>query len=184
MKVLVRQTPVVQAADVLEVLDCLATAGVPVWLDGGWGVDALLGRQTRPHDDADVVLALEQTERAIAALAGLGFAVSQDLRPTRLVLRGGTGRQIDVHPVVFDRAGDGWQHRASPDGSDCRYPADGFVTGTVAGRAVGCLSAAVQVAHHTGYPPQEKDMQDMGRLCERFGLTLPPELRPEAPDAP
>lgn len=27
-----------------------------VWLDGGWGVDALLGRQTRPHDDMDIVI--------------------------------------------------------------------------------------------------------------------------------
>jgi lincosamide nucleotidyltransferase A/C/D/E len=171
----------VQARDVLEILDRLGAAGVSAWLDGGWGVDALLGQQTRPHDDADVVLALEQSERAIATLAGLGFAVADDLRPTRLVLRDGTGRQVDVHPVVFDRAGDGWQRRASPDGSDCRYPAEGFVTGTVAGRVVGCLSAAVQLAHHTGYPPQGKDLQDMARLGARFSLALPPELRPELP---
>src|SRR5258708_7387144 len=27
-----------------------------VWIDGGWGVDALLGHQTRKHDDLDVAV--------------------------------------------------------------------------------------------------------------------------------
>jgi lincosamide nucleotidyltransferase A/C/D/E len=174
----------VRADDVLAVLARLGAAGVPVWLDGGWGVDALLGRQTRPHGDADLVLPLDQTERAIMAVAGLGFAVAEDRRPIRLVLRDAAGRQVDVHPVVFDAVGDGWQRGANPDGSDCRYPAAGFVTGAVAGRPVGCLSAAVQVAHHTGYPPTEKDRRDARRLCERFGLILPPGLQPPAPEAP
>jgi hypothetical protein len=39
----------------------------------------------------------------------------------------------------------------------------------------------VQLAHHTGYPPQGKDLQDMARLGARFGLALPPELPPELP---
>jgi lincosamide nucleotidyltransferase A/C/D/E len=174
----------VRAADVLAVLDCLGAAGVPVWLDGGWGVDALVGRQTRPHDDVDVVLPLDETDRATAALAGLGFAVDQDLRPTRLVLQDGEGRQVDVHPVVFDPTGTGWQRGAAPNGGDCRYPAEGFVAGEVAGRPVDCLSAAVQMAHHTGYPPGAKDRHDAGLLRERFGVQLPPELEPEAPQEP
>jgi lincosamide nucleotidyltransferase A/C/D/E len=43
----------VRAEDVLAVLDRLGAAGVAVWLDGGWGIDALLGRQSRAHADAD-----------------------------------------------------------------------------------------------------------------------------------
>ena len=34
--------------EVLEVLDRLDASDVTVWLDGGWGVDALIGQQTRP----------------------------------------------------------------------------------------------------------------------------------------
>jgi hypothetical protein len=41
---------------------------------------------------------------------------------------------------------------------------------------VGCLSAALQVAHHTGYPPDEKDRHDVRLLHERFGLDLPPKF--------
>ena len=41
---------------VLAVLDLLAAAEVRAWVAGGWGVDALLGRQTRPHCDIDLVV--------------------------------------------------------------------------------------------------------------------------------
>jgi hypothetical protein len=42
------------ATDVLGILDQLDGAGLMVWLDGGWGVDALLGRHSRPHQDLDL----------------------------------------------------------------------------------------------------------------------------------
>ena len=41
----------------LELLDLLETNAIEVWLDGGWAVDALLGVQTRPHEDVDIILA-------------------------------------------------------------------------------------------------------------------------------
>ena len=56
------------AEDVLMVRDTLAAAGVPVWIDGGWGVDALVGTQSRDHDDLDLVLDGEHVERAIGPL--------------------------------------------------------------------------------------------------------------------
>ena len=39
----------------VELLQLLADAAVPVWLDGGWGIDALLERQTRSHRDVDII---------------------------------------------------------------------------------------------------------------------------------
>ena len=68
------------AGDALEVLDALARAGVPSWLVGGWGVDALLGTVTRTHGDADVLVedSSEGRKRAVAALAPLGYAPGAD----------------------------------------------------------------------------------------------------------
>jgi lincosamide nucleotidyltransferase A/C/D/E len=43
------------AQEVVRLLDLLESAGVTVWLDGGWGVDALLEEQTREHDDLGLV---------------------------------------------------------------------------------------------------------------------------------
>ena len=40
--------------DLFEVLDMIEQLGIRYWLDGGWGVDALVGRQTREHRDVDI----------------------------------------------------------------------------------------------------------------------------------
>lgn len=164
----------VLAPRLLQLLDVLAAAGVQVWLDGGWGVDALLGAQHREHGDADLVVRTSDLDRLRQALVPHGFAVAEDHLPTRLVLRTEVDEQIDLHPVVFDERGDGWQVGASPDGSDCRYPADQFTTGTVDGWTVPCLGPQVQLAHHTGYPPRAHDVQDVRRLTARYGLAMPP----------
>jgi hypothetical protein len=42
--------------EVLGVLGDLAEAGCAVWVAGGWGVDALAGRQTRLHRDLDLAV--------------------------------------------------------------------------------------------------------------------------------
>jgi len=44
----------VPADEVVRVLDRLEQDALAAWLDGGWGVDALVGRQTRPHKDVDI----------------------------------------------------------------------------------------------------------------------------------
>ena len=144
-----------------------------MWLDGGWGVDALLGSQHRTHEDLDIVVALADMESVISSVEELGYRTAEDHLPTRLVLRARDGRQVDVHPVTFDEHGTGWQARAGPRGGDCAYPASGFTSGTVAGMPVGCLSPDLQVAHHEGYEPTEKDREDMGRLHRHFGVALP-----------
>jgi lincosamide nucleotidyltransferase A/C/D/E len=160
------------AVDVLAILDRLAAAGVRCWLDGGWGVDALLGAQTRPHDDLDLVVAAAQLPALYAALSLDGYALTEDALPTRAVLRAPPDRRIDLHPVTFDAAGGGTQHL--PDGASFRYPPTGFHgRGVIAGRAVACLTPEVQLLCHTGYEPDADDRHDMRALCARFGLVAP-----------
>ena len=102
----------IDAADASRILNQLEAAGLVVWLDGGWGVDALAGRQTRPHQDLDLVIAREDLAAAQRALAAVGFthdATAVPGLPARLVLVDAHGRQVDLHPVIFDRHGYGWQ---------------------------------------------------------------------------
>jgi lincosamide nucleotidyltransferase A/C/D/E len=110
------------ADDVLEVIRAVERAGVRVWLDGGWGVDALVGAQHREHSDLDLVVELDGVAALTRAVDALGFTVAEDQLPTRLVLRAPDGRQVDLHPVTFDADGTGWQSAAGPNGSDCIYP--------------------------------------------------------------
>lgn len=161
-----------RAKDVLEVLTCLEVASIVVWLDGGWGVDALLGAQTRPHDDLDIVLAIAQLDAAQNALRDLGFVLAVDELPTRCVLRDAEDRRIDIHPVIVDREGGGIQRQ--PDGSSFRYPPEGLAgSGTIAGRIVRCLTPELQLCCHLAYEPDDDDCHDMRLLCERFDLSLP-----------
>lgn len=44
------------AAEVLAGVDWLTEHEVVYQINGGWAVDALVGRQTRPHGDVDVFL--------------------------------------------------------------------------------------------------------------------------------
>ena len=165
---------VIDATEVLAVIQAVEKAGLVISLDGGWGVDALLGRQHRDHDDLDVVVDATHIVAFQRVLASLGFFVAEDYLPTRLVLRTVDGRQVDVHPVTFDGDGIGWQTGAGPDGGACPYPAAGFTTGLVAGRSVGCLTAQLQVEHHRGYHPTDRDRDDLWLLAESFDLVLPP----------
>jgi lincosamide nucleotidyltransferase A/C/D/E len=160
----------VTAERVLEVLAVLRSAGVGAILDGGWGVDALLGCQTRPHDDLDLVVALADVGHIQHILSGLGFALDEDQLPVRFVLRRG-GERIDFHTVTFDADGAGIQPQ--PSGGTFRYPPEGFVSGQVRGESIPCVSAAVQVLCHLGYEPTAKDAHDVRRLCEAFGLPVP-----------
>jgi lincosamide nucleotidyltransferase A/C/D/E len=164
------------ARSVLSVVATLRHAGVRVWLDGGWGVDTLVGEQTREHDDLDCVIALTDARIARDALAALGFSVALDELPTRFVVRDRADRRVDFHTVTFDATGGATQQLQ--DGTLAPYPAQGFSgSGQIAGVRVGCLTVAVQSLHHLGYDPDEKDHHDMRLLADRFDIDLPAPYR-------
>jgi lincosamide nucleotidyltransferase A/C/D/E len=158
-----------EAAHVVRLVHRLNAAGLTVWLDGGWGVDALLGEQTREHDDLDLVVARSDVPLLTETLGDEGFDVAKGELPTCIVLLDSAGRQVDVHPVEFDDAGVGVYRME--DGRDWAYPASGFAgEGLVLLRhAVRCLTPEVQVLCHTGYELAETDHHDLALLRERFG---------------
>ena len=96
------------ARDVVEVIDAPA-AGVVVWVNGGWGVDALVGEQTRPHDDLDVFLSSAHVEASQKALRPLGFELAADELPQGYVLRDAADRRVDFHPLDMQAEGSGVQ---------------------------------------------------------------------------
>ena len=162
----------------VDLLCLIEDAGISVWLDGGWGVDALLERQSREHGDLDIVLCRSDVPRLQTVLDRRGFTVLSGKPPDSFVLANGSGLEVDVHAVVFDDNGNGIYRMQN--GEDWIYPAEGFNgRGIVAGMEVRCLSPAIQVLGHAyGYTPMQKDLRDMELLQERFGVELPPQLRP------
>src|SRR5213082_2375944 len=67
------------AARAREIVDRLEAVALPYSVSGGWGVDALLGRQTRPHLDLDIVVDASLPDlrgRVDAALGPLGLQLT------------------------------------------------------------------------------------------------------------
>jgi lincosamide nucleotidyltransferase A/C/D/E len=166
------------AKDVIDVLDCLDGADVHVYVDGGWGVDALIGEQTRRHLDLDLALDRDELDEARRALEEHGFqhdATTEPGLPARLVLRDERGRQVDLHPLLFDQGGDGWQQLSKSGKAWGRYPAgDLDANGVIAGQQVRCLSPELQCRFRMGYEWSERDEHDVRLLVEHFGLPSPP----------
>lgn len=166
------KVPIVMSeSDVLRVLRLLAHAPATVWVDGGWGVDALVGVTTRAHSDLDLVVLSDELDIVRTSLRQAGFTeVLRDLLPTALAVGDGAGREIDLHPVV-GCGGGGYQ--ILPGGQRFRYPPP--VTGVIGGHEVQCVDAATKVQCHLGYEPTEKDRRDMARLQASTGVVLPGE---------
>lgn len=168
--------PEMTAEALIDLLASFDSAGIEVWLDGGWGVDALLGTQTRPHNDVDIILRTADVSRLVDLLSSGGYTVQPGGVPSSFVLAHPAGLEVDVHAITFDENGNGVYRMAN--GDDWIYPAEGFGgRGTVNGMAVRCLTPAIQVLCHAhGYVPTEKDFGDMECLEERFNVELPPQL--------
>ena len=170
-----------RASDVVEVLDQLRGAGAAHIVAGGWGIDALLGAETRTHRDVDLLIDASDLGRAQLALAAISFFPDDSREPELpafLMLRDARGRHVDLHLLVFDDAGNGRQHFSDRRSLD--FPAGGLDgSGSIGGRSVACLSPALQLRHHVGYDRDAGDERDLRLLAERFGLTLPsqPERR-------
>ncbi|MFO7590441.1 MAG: aminoglycoside nucleotidyltransferase [Acidimicrobiia bacterium] len=168
--------PQMPEADAVAILDALADAGVGVWVDGGWAVDALLGRQTRPHRDLDPTLEQRDEPDLLAVLGARGFREKgePDARPCNYILVDDNGHEIDLHLVELDEHGNG---DYSGDGGESYTASALRGRGTLGGRAVRCIAAAELVGFHTDYELRDSDFHDVALLCEAFDIPLPEEYR-------
>lgn len=149
--------------EVLDLLVLLESVGAQPWIAGGWGVDALVERQTRVHRDLDVMVLADRLAQVLDALQDKGFVVTTDGLPVRVELDDGI-QVVDVHPVHPDGSGGWWQ--AAPEGGRYRYPEGSIVGGLIGGRTVRCASPVLQARVHSGYPLRPVDVHDLALLHE------------------
>jgi lincosamide nucleotidyltransferase A/C/D/E len=135
----------VAAEDVADVVGRLDAAGLRVVVEGGWAVDALVGRQSRPHGDLDVAVDAGRLEEVAAVIGSMGYELVVDQQPMRLLFRDGDGRKLDVHPRDLDG----------------HWYAGVTTVGTIGGAPVVCLEPHRQIEQHGGYEPGENDYLDL-----------------------
>jgi len=143
---------------------------IEVILDGGWGVDALLGEQSRIHSDLDIVIAYQDVPHLRTLLLAQGYTdvPRPDTRPVNFVMGDDQGHLVDIHTYTLDR------QNHPEQGLD--YPLDSLNgMGTILGHPVRCITLDDMVKFHSGYELDENDYHDVKVLCQRYGIELPAE---------
>lgn len=155
--------PIMSADRALTLLSLLTDAGLDVWVDGGWGVDALVGYQTREHGDLDLGVVRPDLPRALEVLATVGYAVTDDrYEQIAVQLAHAEGHRIDLHPSTPVAGGGTVQTEFY--GNTYYIPPP--VAGRIGGRAVRCLPLSTQFRTHTGYELRPQDHHDLELLKE------------------
>lgn len=160
------------AHDAVALCQLLEQQRIHYWVMGGWGVDALLRRETRLHKDLDLLVAKDNLPMLWTLLGEHGFTLQYmweenrwldeetDRQPTAFVVADGQGRELDVHVIDI-----------GPDGAiiqlyDPPWAFPDAITGqgSIAGVAVPCVSKETQLAMHLGYTLPEGQRQDLELL--------------------
>ena len=150
-----------RAHEVILIVDWLEGADVIYQINGGWGVDGLVGRQTRPHRDLDIFIDTMHATDFTSWLYSRGYRMVEDWRPVRVELCGPEGR-VDVHPMRIDAAGDGFQ-QGLRDEVFVHATRDRTV-GRIGGQAVVVASEKRLRELREGYVPRAIDHHDLHQL--------------------
>ena len=149
------------AEEVLAVVDWLEARGAVHVITGGWAVDALVERATRPHRDLDVIVEAGACDSLARWLRGRGYEVAADWLPIRVELRRGRCG-VDLHPMKVAGRGDGVQ--AGFGTQVFEHRAADRTRGRIGGRRVVVATAARLMELHRGYEPRPEDLHDIALL--------------------
>lgn len=141
--------------DVIEVLAALDAAGIDYWVDGGWGIDALVGEQTRTHHDLDLGVSGDDVARIEALLPQFRRESEEASFYTDEC-----GRAVDL--MVVDRSRVGEFKQQLPEGGQLRYAErETHASGYIGGRLVRCATVALQREHRDHANATAQDRMDI-----------------------
>jgi hypothetical protein len=151
-----------------NVIAVTQAADIPVWLFGGWGLDARIGRITREHGDIEFWLERIHAGRSKAALVEAGATALTTQPPAESCEF--TWDDVPFSTAYFDRQPDGSLSQVLGRWSDWRFPPGSFgdERGTLDGTPVRAMSVAGMLAMkeqfphlRNGGPWRQKDIDDI-----------------------
>ena len=153
-------------------LDLFDELGIKVWIDGGWGVDALLGEWTRDHQDLDIIISWEDSAILVEALFARGFVdiYTDDRKDRNFVMGHQSHGKIDFHVIELTKDGSAVYGSGEIDWIITKSELS--AVGSIGGRQVRCLSVDYQVRSHSGYILQDTDFAYLRALQEKYGVKL------------
>jgi hypothetical protein len=159
---------------IAELVSLADEAGAELWLRGGWALDFLLGRVTRPHGDIDLFVWAADAPGFVDLLARHGY--EEGGGPPPEMQRNLAKNGEELHMTLLERndlgvvtAGGRWADKPWPEGM-----LDGPVCelGGVRCRVISPeaqLWAKVEVPKALGHPQREHDPQDIELLRRALG---------------
>ena len=148
--------------DLMTIINLLEDSNIKYWIDGGWGVDILAGKQTRNHRDIDVDFDAQHTEELLKILLKYGYEVDTDWKPVRIELYSEKYGYLDIHPFILNE--DGTSKQADLEGGFYEFEKDFFSNAIFEGKTIPCISLKGQKIFHSGYELSDKDKQDISVL--------------------
>lgn len=158
---------------VIDLCRAFQAANLSFWVDGGWGVDALLGTQTRAHSDLDLAVLRNDLSAFAAVLEGRGYvrADRPDDPNWNWVLQDGCGRSVDLHGFTPDALGNGV---LGDPGDGLMYPALSLEgAGVIGDIPLRCIAAPFVLQFRNSFEPRDVDRLDVMAICSRFDLPKP-----------
>ncbi len=159
-----------QLKTVLSLYNQFENNNIKIWIDGGWCVDALLGKQLRPHNDLDIAINWKAVPKLRELLEKDGYKQIKEDSKWNFVLGDNIGNKLDVHAFVCDVNG------SIIDG--IMYPAESLTgTGVIDGQTVRCIAPQYMIEFLSPWIHKwpGKYVEAVKLLCEKFKLDLPKE---------
>lgn len=79
---------------------------LPLWIDGGWAIDAYLGNITREHEDIDIVFPEDRRSDYLAIIKEIGFSEIEEMdygftsKKENILLDSEVCKKSDNHYVI------------------------------------------------------------------------------------
>lgn len=160
---------VMTTEDVVDFYNLMSSNGIYIWVDGGFCVDALLGKQLRAHKDLDIAIQWKDVSILRQLLEEQGYVQVQEDSKWNFVFVDANNRAIDVHAFVYD------EEKKVVDG--IAYPTDSLKgLGHINSVEVRCISPEYMVLFLAEWVHKwpDKYVPAISGLCEKYGIE-PPE---------
>lgn len=161
----------VRVKDACEIIELAVSNNIELFIDGGWGIDALLGFETRLHNDIDLFVEKRYYKRFIEIIRNKGFCEKTEeySNENHSVWKDSYDRIIDLH--CFEYTSD----------QNIKYEGEIYSANVFSGKGiighieVNCIEPESQVAFHLGYEHDKDDIHDVLLLCKAFDIPIPNE---------